>query len=491
MRPSGGGKTRLVFHAPSRGLIGYHGEFLTDTRGTGVMNRLFHGYAPYKGADRGPAQRRADLHRRRRGGGLCAVVPRGARPAVHRRRATKVYEGMIIGEHSRGNDLEVNPLKGKQLTNIRATGKDEAVRLTPPRRMTLEQAIAYIEDDELVEVTPKSIRLRKRCLDPARAQARQEAGRRRGRRIEGRYIEQPTTPSPIALRPPPRPSRRCSRGRVPRIPTNDPEFIARQEARAAAAAARRGARDRAPQRQARRAGTKAARRHARPDKAEQESPSRPRAGQERLARRRRIEDLAAQKATRRCAAYAARKAPQEVATGFPSATPRWLISMWLPSGSQTKAKRTVSPSSARLAARGAAARQDAVVLGDAVPDLHRHVAIARSAPFLARARPGPARRPRPANRRSDSGLRRRARTAWPRSRSGRARAGSLTLSRMAMPCTPFCALGHQLTLLPSGSARACAVASPSRAISSPTMPDGGRSGRGSREWFIFRIEPFM
>ena len=165
MRPTGGGKTRIIFVAPSRGLIGYHGEFLTDTRGTGLMNRVFHGYAPYKGAIEG---RRNGVLISNAGGEAVAYAlwnleDRGPMfiPA-----GVKVYEGMIIGEHSRGNDLEVNPLKAKQLTNIRAAGKDEAVRLTPPRKMSLEQAIAYIQDDELVEVTPKSIRLRKRLRDP-------------------------------------------------------------------------------------------------------------------------------------------------------------------------------------------------------------------------------------------------------------------------------------------------------------------------------------
>jgi GTP-binding protein TypA/BipA len=165
MRPSGGGKTRITFLAPSRGLIGYHGEFLTDTRGTGLMNRVFHGYAPYKGPIEG---RRNGVLISNAGGEAVAYAlwnleDRGPMfiPA-----GVKVYEGMIIGEHSRGNDLEVNPLKAKQLTNIRAAGKDEAVRLTTPRKMSLEQAIAYIQDDELVEVTPKSIRLRKRLRDP-------------------------------------------------------------------------------------------------------------------------------------------------------------------------------------------------------------------------------------------------------------------------------------------------------------------------------------
>ena len=165
MRPTGAGKTRLLFFAPSRGLIGYHGEFLTDTRGTGVINRMFHGYALYKGAiegrrngvlistDNGEAVAYALWYLEERG--KLFIVPN-----------TKVYQGMIIGEHSRDNDLDVNPLKSKQLTNIRTTSKDEAVRLTPIVPMTLEQAIAYIEDEELVEVTPHSIRLRKRELLP-------------------------------------------------------------------------------------------------------------------------------------------------------------------------------------------------------------------------------------------------------------------------------------------------------------------------------------
>jgi GTP-binding protein len=165
MRPSGGGKLRITFLAPSRGLIGYHGEFLTDTRGTGLMNRVFHGYAPHKGPIEG--RRNGVLISNSQGDtvayGLWYLEERGP---LFLGAGVKVYEGMIIGEHSRGNDLEVNPLKSKQLTNIRTTSKDEAVRLTPPRRMSLEQAIAYIEDDELVEVTPKSIRLRKRYLDP-------------------------------------------------------------------------------------------------------------------------------------------------------------------------------------------------------------------------------------------------------------------------------------------------------------------------------------
>jgi GTP-binding protein len=175
MRPSGAGKTRLVFYAPSRGLIGYHGEFLTDTRGTGVMNRIFHEYGPYRGPIAG--RRNGALIANAEGVSVAYAMwnledrgPMFIDPGV------PVYEGMIIGEHSRGNDLEVNVLKGKQLTNIRAAGKDEAVRLTPPRKMSLEQAIAYIEEDELVEITPKSIRLRKRFLNPEdRKRARKKA----------------------------------------------------------------------------------------------------------------------------------------------------------------------------------------------------------------------------------------------------------------------------------------------------------------------------
>ena len=177
MRPSGGGKQRVTFLAPSRGLIGYQGEFMTDTRGTGLMSRLFHGYAPYKGAVEG-----------RRNGVLISTGDGTAvayalwnledRGPMFITPGTPVYQGMIIGEHTRENDLEVNPLKGTQLTNIRTTSKDEAVRLTPPRILSLEQAISYIQDEELVEVTPKSIRLRKRLLDPnerKRANRAQEA----------------------------------------------------------------------------------------------------------------------------------------------------------------------------------------------------------------------------------------------------------------------------------------------------------------------------
>ena len=165
MRPSGGGKVRLTFIMPSRGLIGYHGEFLTDTRGSGIMNRMFAGYGPWKGPIEG-----------RRNG---ALISTEGGEAVHyalfyiQERGTlfvnpgdKVYQGLILGENSRGSDLEVNPIKEKKLTNVRASGKDDAMLLIPPRRMSLEQAIAYVEDDELVEVTPTAIRLRKRFLDP-------------------------------------------------------------------------------------------------------------------------------------------------------------------------------------------------------------------------------------------------------------------------------------------------------------------------------------
>ena len=165
MRPSGGGKTRIVAHVPSRGLIGYHGEFLTDTRGTGVLNRVFHSWAPYKGAIQG---RRVGVLVSMEDGEAVAYAlwnleDRGRLFSIP---GEPVYVGLIIGENSRDNDLEVNPIKGKKLTNIRAAGKDDAVILTPPIRMSLEQAIAYIADDELVEVTPKAVRLRKRWLDP-------------------------------------------------------------------------------------------------------------------------------------------------------------------------------------------------------------------------------------------------------------------------------------------------------------------------------------
>jgi len=164
MKPSGGGRLRLVFHAPTRGLIGYQGELLTDTRGTAIMNRLFHAYAPYKGPIQG--RRNGVLISNDRGDAVAyALWNLEDRGPMIIEPGWKVYNGMIVGEHTRGNDLIVNVLKGKKLTNIRTTSKDEAVRLTPPIRMTLEKALAYIEDDELVEVTPKSIRLRKKLLD--------------------------------------------------------------------------------------------------------------------------------------------------------------------------------------------------------------------------------------------------------------------------------------------------------------------------------------
>jgi GTP-binding protein len=165
MKPSGGGRLRLRFFAPTRGLIGYQGELLTDTRGTGIINRLFHSYAPHKGPIQG--RRNGVLISTESGDAVAyALWNLEDRGAMMIDPGTRVYGGMVVGEHTRDNDLEVNVLKGKKLTNIRTTSKDEAVRLTPPLRMTLERALAYIADDELVEVTPKSIRLRKRHLDP-------------------------------------------------------------------------------------------------------------------------------------------------------------------------------------------------------------------------------------------------------------------------------------------------------------------------------------
>ncbi|MEJ2409655.1 MAG: translational GTPase TypA [Novosphingobium sp.] len=175
MRPSGVGKTRITFSAPSRGLIGYHGEFLSDTRGTGIMNRLFEKYGPYKGAiegrlngvliSNGTGEANAYALNNLEDRGILFVAPQ-----------EKLYEGMVIGENAKPDDLEVNPMKAKQLTNIRSSGKDDAIRLTPPKVMTLEQAIAYIDDDEMVEVTPQSIRLRKVHLDP---HERKRAGRKK------------------------------------------------------------------------------------------------------------------------------------------------------------------------------------------------------------------------------------------------------------------------------------------------------------------------
>jgi GTP-binding protein len=165
MRPAGAGKTRIIAHVPSRGLIGYHGEFLTDTRGTGVLNRVFHSWAAYKGAI--PGRRAGVLISMEDGEAVAyALWNLEERGRMFLGPQAKIYQGMIIGEHSRDNDLEVNPLKGKKLTNVRASGTDDAVRLTPHINFSLEEAIAYINDDELVEVTPESIRLRKRYLDP-------------------------------------------------------------------------------------------------------------------------------------------------------------------------------------------------------------------------------------------------------------------------------------------------------------------------------------
>jgi GTP-binding protein len=164
LRPSGGGRVRMVFYAPTRGLIGYQGELLTDTRGTAVLNRIFHGYAPHKGNIQG--RRNGVLISNDLGEAVAyALWNLEDRGPMMIEPGWKVYKGMIVGEHTRDNDLVVNVLKGKQLTNVRTTSKDEAVRLTPPIRMTLEKALAYIEDDELVEVTPASIRLRKKLLD--------------------------------------------------------------------------------------------------------------------------------------------------------------------------------------------------------------------------------------------------------------------------------------------------------------------------------------
>ncbi len=165
MRPSGGGRTRLVFHVPTRGLIGYQGELLTDTRGTAVMNRLFHAYAPFKGEI--PGRRNGVLISNATGESTTyALFYLQERGSMMIDPQTRVYEGMIVGQHARDNDLIVNIIQGKKLSNVRAAGKDEALILTPPMRMTLERAMSYIEDDELVEITPKTVRLRKRWLDP-------------------------------------------------------------------------------------------------------------------------------------------------------------------------------------------------------------------------------------------------------------------------------------------------------------------------------------
>ena len=165
MNQTGNGKTRIIAHVPSRGLIGYYGEFLTDTRGTGVLNRVFHEWAPFRGTI--PGRRAGVLISMENGASVAyALWNLEERGRMFIGAQAPIYQGMIIGEHSRDNDLEVNPLKGKKLTNVRASGTDDAVRLTTPIQMSLEEAIAYIDDDELVEVTPQSIRLRKRYLDP-------------------------------------------------------------------------------------------------------------------------------------------------------------------------------------------------------------------------------------------------------------------------------------------------------------------------------------
>ncbi len=165
MRPSSNGRTRLVFHAPTRGLIGYQPELLSDTRGTAIMNRLFLEYAPYKGDI--PGRRTGALISNGQGDAVAfALFNLEDRGPMMIKPGNRVYEGMIVGEHTKGRDLEVNVLKGKQLTNMRSSGKDDAVRLTTPIQMTLEKALSYIQDDELVEVTPESIRLRKQYLIP-------------------------------------------------------------------------------------------------------------------------------------------------------------------------------------------------------------------------------------------------------------------------------------------------------------------------------------
>ena len=165
MRPSGGGRTRMVFLVPTRGLLGYQSELLSDTRGTAVMNRLFNAYAPFKGEIQG---RRTGVLISNGTGEATAysIFNLQDRGSFMIGAQARVYEGMIVGEHSRDNDLIVNVVQGKKLTNVRASGKDEALILTPPMRLTLEKAMSYITDEELVEITPESIRLRKRWLDP-------------------------------------------------------------------------------------------------------------------------------------------------------------------------------------------------------------------------------------------------------------------------------------------------------------------------------------
>ncbi len=169
-----GNKVRLIFNAPSRGLIGYHSEFLTDTRGTGIMNRIFKDYKPYKGEI--DSRRNGVLISSENGTAIAySLWKLQDRGPMFIDANVPVYVGMIIGEHTKSNDLEVNPTKSKQLTNIRAAGKDEAIDLIPPRKLSLEQALSYIQEDELLEVTPKTLRLRKRILDPiARKRAKPE-----------------------------------------------------------------------------------------------------------------------------------------------------------------------------------------------------------------------------------------------------------------------------------------------------------------------------
>ncbi len=173
MGPSGAGKTRIQLKCPSRALIGYQGEFLTDTRGSGVLNRVFSHYEAHKGSIEGRIKGVlvSNSDGETAAYALWNLEDRGV---MFVGAGEKTYQGMIIGENSRWDDLDVNPIKGKQLTNVRASGKDESVRLTPPRQMSLEQAIAYIEKDELVEVTPKNIRLRKEVLNPSFRKKRQK-----------------------------------------------------------------------------------------------------------------------------------------------------------------------------------------------------------------------------------------------------------------------------------------------------------------------------
>jgi GTP-binding protein len=165
MRPSGHGKTRITFVAPSRGLIGYQSQFLTDTRGTGVLNRLYKEYGPYKG-DMGGRRNGALISTETGQAVTYAIFNLQDRGIMFVNPGDDVYEGMVVGENSRDNDLDINVSKTKQLTNVRASGKDEAQILVPPRKMSLEDMMSYINEDELVEVTPKTLRLRKKFLTP-------------------------------------------------------------------------------------------------------------------------------------------------------------------------------------------------------------------------------------------------------------------------------------------------------------------------------------